>query len=97
MDQGGLPIYNGIPMNAIVHFKSHTFKGNAHERECSLCGNVNPEQIFNLIDAKIVDEFGNEIIPDEDRDQEQFYDESEDFTECSHLFSRLQLEFKRVS
>ena len=60
MDQGGLPIYNGIPMNAIVHFKSHTFKGNAHERECSLCGNVNPEQIFNLIDAKIVDEFGNE-------------------------------------
>jgi len=60
MDQGGLPIYNGIPMNAIVHFKSHTFKGNAEERECSLCGNVNPEQIFNLIDAKIVDEFGNE-------------------------------------
>jgi hypothetical protein len=60
MDQGGLPIYNGIPMNAIVHFKSHSFKGNAHERECSLCGNVNPEQIFNIIDAKIVDEFGNE-------------------------------------
>lgn len=60
MDQGGLPIYNGIPMNAIVHFKTHSFKGNAHERECSLCGNVNPEQIFNIIDAKIVDEFGNE-------------------------------------
>lgn len=60
MDQGGLPIYNGIPMNAIVHFKTHSFKGNSHERECSLCGNVNPEQIFNLIDAKIVDEFGNE-------------------------------------
>lgn len=60
MDQGGLPIFNGIPMNAIVHFKTFSFKGNAHERECSLCGNVNPEQIFNLIDAKIVDEFGNE-------------------------------------
>lgn len=60
MDQGGYPIYNGIPMNAIVHFKHHSFKGNAHERECSLCGNVNPEQIFNIIDAKIVDEFGNE-------------------------------------
>lgn len=60
MDQGGVPIYNGIPMNAIVHFKTFSFKGNAHERECSLCGNVNPEQIFNLIDDKIVDEFGNE-------------------------------------
>lgn len=60
MDQGGYMIYDGIPLNAIVHFKTFSFKGNAHERECNLCGNVNPEQIFNIIDAKIVDEFGNE-------------------------------------
>ncbi len=60
MDQGGYPIYDGIPLNAIVHFKTFSYKGNAHERECSLCGNVNPEQIFNIIDEKIVDEFGNE-------------------------------------
>lgn len=60
LDQGGYPIYDGIPLDAIVHFKTFSFKGNAHERECNLCGNVNPEQIFNIIDAKIVDEFGNE-------------------------------------
>jgi ABC-type multidrug transport system ATPase subunit len=60
MDQGGYPIYDGIPLNAIVYFKTFSYKGNAHERECNLCGNVNPEQIFNIIDAKIVDEFGNE-------------------------------------
>jgi len=60
MDKGGYPIYDGDPLNAIVHFKTHSFRGNAHERECSLCGNVNPEQIFDLIDARIVDEFGNE-------------------------------------
>jgi ABC-type multidrug transport system ATPase subunit len=60
MDQGGYLIYDGIPLNAIVHFKTFSFKGNAHERECNICGNVNPEQIFNIIDAKIVDEFGNE-------------------------------------
>ncbi|MGB0915088.1 MAG: ATP-binding cassette domain-containing protein, partial [Crocinitomicaceae bacterium] len=60
MDQGGFPVYDGIPLNAIEHFKTYSFKGNAHERECNVCGNVNPEQIFNLIDAKIVDEFGNE-------------------------------------
>lgn len=60
MDQGGHLVYDGIPLNALVHFKTHSFQGNAHERECSLCGNVNPEQIFNLIDRKIVDEFGNE-------------------------------------
>ena len=60
MDQGGFPIYDGIPLNAVVYFKTFSYKGNAHERECNLCGNVNPEQIFNIIDAKIVDEFGNE-------------------------------------
>jgi ABC-type multidrug transport system ATPase subunit len=60
MDQGGHLIYDGIPLNALVHFKTHSFQGNAHERECGMCGNVNPEQIFNLIDRKIVDEFGME-------------------------------------
>lgn len=60
MDKGGYPIYDGNPLNAIVHFKTFSYRGNAHERECSLCGNVNPEQIFDLIDARIVDEFGNE-------------------------------------
>ncbi|MFT6983095.1 MAG: ABC-type multidrug transport system ATPase subunit, partial [Crocinitomicaceae bacterium] len=60
MDVGGYPIYDGNPLNAIVHFKTHSYRGNSHERECSLCGNVNPEQIFNLIDARIVDEYGAE-------------------------------------
>jgi len=27
--------------------------------ECPTCGNVNPELIFNIIEAKVVDEFGN--------------------------------------
>jgi hypothetical protein len=60
LDQGGYPIYDGIPLNAVVYFKTLSFQGNPHERECNLCGNVNPEQIFNIIDAKIVDEFGTE-------------------------------------
>ncbi|MFT5777463.1 MAG: ABC-type multidrug transport system ATPase subunit [Crocinitomicaceae bacterium] len=60
MDIGGHLVYDGIPLNALVHFKTFSYQGNAHERECSLCGNVNPEQIFNIIDAKVVDEFGNE-------------------------------------
>jgi hypothetical protein len=28
--------------------------------QCEACGNVNPEQIFNIIEAKIVDEYGHE-------------------------------------
>src|SRR6202008_3743028 len=26
---------------------------------CSYCGNVNPEQIFNIIESKVLDEYGN--------------------------------------
>lgn len=60
MDDGGYIVYDGFPLNAIVHFKTYSYHGNSHERECSVCGNVNPEQIFNIIDAKIVNEYGNE-------------------------------------
>lgn len=60
LDTGGHLIYDGNPLDSIVHFKTHSFHGLAHERECELCGNVNPEQIFNIIDAKIIDEYGNE-------------------------------------
>jgi len=73
MDEGGYPIYDGIPLNSIVHFKTYSYRGNAQERECSLCGNVNPEQLFNIIDAKIVDEFGNET-PERKRDPKDWYE-----------------------
>ena len=59
LDQGGYPIFNGNPIDAIVYFKTHVHHVNANERECDLCGNVNPEQIFNIIESKVVDEFGN--------------------------------------
>ena len=73
MDEGGYPIYDGIPLNSIVHFKTYSYRGNAQERECSLCGNVNPEQLFNIIDAKIVDEFGNETTQRK-RDPKDWYE-----------------------
>ncbi len=60
IDEGGYLIFDGIPLNAMVHFKTYSFQGNSHESECSLCGNVTPEQIFSIIDSKIVDEYGNE-------------------------------------
>lgn len=60
LDQGGYPIFDGNPIDSIVYFKSEMHLVNADERECSLCGNVNPEQLFDIIEAKIVDEFGVE-------------------------------------
>ena len=59
LDQGGYPIYNGNPIDAVIYFKSLARHANAEESECYTCGNVNPEQIFNIIESKVVDEYGN--------------------------------------
>jgi ABC transport system ATP-binding/permease protein len=59
MDTGGFPIYLGNPLDAIVYFKTEVQAINQSESECTKCGNVNPEQIFNIIEAKVVDEYGN--------------------------------------
>jgi len=59
MDRGGYPVFDGNPIDAVVYFKTHIHHGNAEERECSVCGNVNPELIFNIIDSKLIDEYGN--------------------------------------
>jgi ABC-type multidrug transport system ATPase subunit len=59
MDNGGYLIYDGKPSDATVYFKVHANHVAAHERECVECGNVNPEEIFNIIESKVVDEFGN--------------------------------------
>lgn len=59
LDTGGFPIYYGNPVEAIVYFKTISNQANANESECITCGNVTPEEIFNIIDAKILDEYGN--------------------------------------
>jgi len=60
LDTGGYLIYNGNPVDAIVYFKEQMQQANAVESECPQCGNVNPEQIFNIIESKILDEYGNQ-------------------------------------
>jgi ABC-type multidrug transport system ATPase subunit len=60
LDNGGYPIYYGNPVESIIYFKRLANHVNLNESECPHCGNVNPEQIFNIIEAKVVDEYGNE-------------------------------------
>lgn len=59
LDVGGYPIYNGNPVDAVIYFKQMVNHVNANESECVTCGNVNPELIFNIIESKVVDEYGN--------------------------------------
>ena len=58
MDVGGFPIYYGPPVEAVTYFKAATNQVGADKGQCPTCGNVNPEQIFNIIEAKVVDEYG---------------------------------------
>ncbi len=60
LDTGGYLIYNGNPVDGIVYFKEQMHQANASESECFNCGNVTPEQIFNIIESKILDEYGNQ-------------------------------------
>lgn len=59
LDTGGYPIYNGNPVDAIIYFKELVHHVNSNESECITCGNVNSEQIFNIIESRVVDEYGN--------------------------------------
>ena len=59
LDTGGYQIYYGNPVNAIVHFKKSIDLVDSEEGECHECGNVNPEQIFNIIETKVINEYGH--------------------------------------
>jgi len=58
LDTGGYLIYNGNPLDAITYFKRESDKANKNESECISCGNVDPDQVFNIIESEVVDEFG---------------------------------------
>ncbi|RPH33835.1 MAG: ATP-binding cassette domain-containing protein [Bacteroidales bacterium] len=60
LDKGGYPIYQGNPVDAIVYFKTMSTQVNASESGCFQCGSINPDQILEIIEAKIVDEYGKQ-------------------------------------
>ncbi len=58
MDKGGYPIYAGNPIDAIVYFKEIANHIDADSCECSACGNVNPEQVLEIVENQRFDESG---------------------------------------
>ncbi len=59
LDVGGYLVYYGNPVDAVSYFKKLINHANAEETECPHCGNVNPEQVFNIIESKVLDEYGH--------------------------------------
>ncbi|MRR19797.1 ATP-binding cassette domain-containing protein [bacterium] len=58
LDRGGYMIYDGDAVDAIVYFKTETSQANAAESECPTCGNVDTDEILQIVEAKVVDPEG---------------------------------------
>ena len=58
LDRGGYPVYSGNPIEGITYFKRLAERVDASESECATCGNTNPDDILNVIEARDVDEYG---------------------------------------
>lgn len=59
LDTGGYPVYYGNPGESLIYFKTLDSQINSEVGECPTCGNLNPELIFNILDANVIDEYGN--------------------------------------
>ncbi len=62
LDTGGYQIYYGAPVDSIMYFKEQIHQADWYISECPTCGNVNPEQIFNITEAKILNEDGTPLL-----------------------------------
>ncbi len=59
MDKGGRVVYYGDPLDAVVYFKTSSMLLNAEDSECLTCGNVNPEQVLQILESKKVNKSGD--------------------------------------
>ncbi len=58
IDKGGYQVFYGNPTEAVVYFKILSNHANPLEDQCVTCGNVNADQILQIVEAKIVDDHG---------------------------------------
>lgn len=58
IDKGGYQDYFGNPTEAIVYFKTVSKHANPDEDQCVKCGNVDTDQILQIVEAKVVNEHG---------------------------------------
>lgn len=59
LDTGGYLIYAGNPLESLAYFKSSLHIANRTENECRHCGNINVEQVLDIISLQLIDEYGN--------------------------------------
>ncbi|NIK73724.1 ABC-type multidrug transport system ATPase subunit [Thermonema lapsum] len=58
LDTGGYPVYYGNPIEAISYFRRKAQYPRADEPACERCANTKPEEIFDIIEERVVTEKG---------------------------------------
>ncbi len=58
LDLGGFQIYYGNPIESVLYFRDIINAANKTQGACAECGNINPEQIFSIIETRVVNEYG---------------------------------------
>lgn len=58
LDVGGYQIYYGNPVEAVVYFRRIARMVQRDQGFCQMCGNVKVEQIFTIIEMRVVNEYG---------------------------------------
>jgi ABC-type multidrug transport system ATPase subunit len=58
LDVGGYQIYYGDPVDAVVYFRDVVNMIQRDQGSCITCGNVSVEQVFNIIETRVVNEYG---------------------------------------
>lgn len=58
LDVGGFQIYYGNAVEAVNYFQEIVNAAAKTPGACPECGNINPEQVFNIIETRLVNEFG---------------------------------------
>lgn len=99
LDTGGFPVYFGNPSDAMMYFKKQVHLTDSEQSECPVCGNINPEQLFNIIELHEVDEFGNNtnarrITP---KEWNQLYKESQTIVDNEKNFHFTTPNIKKAS
>jgi ABC-type multidrug transport system ATPase subunit len=96
LDTGGYLIYDGDPIDSILYFKSKIQHANYNESECRVCGNVNPEQIFNIVESNILDEYGK-FTPNRKISPRQWYNYYIEEREKKEQAEQVNLELPSIS
>lgn len=58
LDVGGFQIYYGNPAESVSYFQEIVNAALKTPGACPECGNINPEQVFNIIETRVVNEYG---------------------------------------